>query len=77
MAIGAYEDDCHNTPKRLPFGFETFNLPSLEEVTGSASVSSMTWVNEEHGNSIEEKDIIDQIIENEKKEDEKIMEPHQ
>jgi len=75
MAIGAYEDDCHNTPKRLPFGFETFNIPSMEEVAGEQNVSSMTWVNNEHGTSTHEEKMLDQIVTLEESEDEVVVEP--
>ena len=61
VAIGAYEDDCHNAPKRLPFGFEDFNIPSMEEVSGEKSVSSMTWVNLDHGESTHEAELLDKI----------------
>ena len=59
LAIGAYEDDCHNAPKRLPFGFETFNLPSVEEITGTIAVTSVTWINEDHGTSAKEVEMLD------------------
>ena len=72
IAIGAYEDDCHNAPKRLPFGFGSSNLPSLEELSGKTAVTSVTWVNEDHGISSNEVEMLDQIIEHEKEVDEKI-----
>ena len=75
MAIGAYEDDCHNAPKRLPFGFEDFNIPSLSEVSGEKSVSSMTWVNLDDGESTHEAELLDKIREVEKKEDAVVDEP--
>lgn len=75
MAIGAYEDDCHMAPKRLPFGFEDFNIPSLSEVSGEKSVSSMTWVNLDHGESTHEAELLDQIKEIEEKEDAVVDEP--
>ena len=61
MAIGAYEDDCHNAPKRLPFGFETFNIPSMDEVNGEESINSMTWVNDDHGTSTHEFEMLDSV----------------
>ena len=75
MAIGAYEDDCHMAPKRLPFGFEDFNIPSLSEVSGEKSVSSMTWVNLDHGESTHEAELLDQIKEIEEREDAVVDEP--
>ena len=75
MAIGAYEDDCHNAPKRLPFGFEDFNIPSLSEVSGEKSVSSMTWVNLDDGESTHEAELLDQIKEIEEREDVVVDEP--
>ena len=75
MAIGAYEDDCHLAPKRLPFGFEDFNIPSLSEVSGEKSVSSMTWVNLDHGESTHEAELLDQIKEIEEREDAVVDEP--
>ena len=75
MAIGAYEDDCHLAPKRLPFGFEDFNIPSLSEVSGEKSVSSMTWVNLDHGESTHEAELLDQIREIEEQEDAVVDEP--
>ena len=75
VAIGAYEDDCHGAPKRLPFGFEDFNIPSLSEVSGEKSVSSMTWVNLDHGESTHEAELLDQIKEIEEKEDAVVAEP--
>ena len=68
-AIGAYEDDCHGAPAKLPFGFETFNVPSMEEVEGENSVASVTWVNERHGEAAEEAVLLDKIEEVEKEED--------
>ena len=75
LAIGAYEDDCHMAPKRLPFGFEDFNIPSLSEVSGEKSVSSMTWVNLDHGESTHEAELLDQIKEIEEREDAVVDEP--
>ena len=75
VAIGAYEDDCHGAPKRLPFGFEDFNIPSLSEVSGEKSVSSMTWVNLDHGESTHEAELLDQIREIEEQEDAVVDEP--
>ena len=75
LAIGAYEDDCHNAPKRLPFGFETFNLPSLEEISGDQSVSSMTWINDDHGTSTHENEMLDKIKLIEETEDNFVAEP--
>lgn len=49
MGIGAYEDDCHMTPKNLPFGFGDFNLPSMDEVKGDHASTSQTWVNNQDG----------------------------
>ena len=69
VGIGAYEDDCHGAPARLPFGFETFNVPSMEEVEGDHSVASVTWVNERHGESAEEAVLLDKIKEFEEKND--------
>jgi len=69
LGMGAYEDDCHLTPKKLPFGFGDFNLPSMDEVTGKHSSTSMTWVNEEHGTSSKEVTMLDEIEIEEKKED--------
>ena len=54
MAIGAYEDDCHNTPAKLPFGFETMNVPSMDAAKGEDVMSSVTWVNERHGTTVDE-----------------------
>ena len=75
VAIGAYEDDCHNTPARLPFGFEDFNIPSLDEVKGEKAVSSMTWVNLDHGESTKEAELLDKIKAIEEEEDEVVKEP--
>ena len=75
MAIGAYEDDCHNTPKRLPFGFEDFNIPSMKEVSGEKSVSSMTWVNLDDGESTHEAEMLDKIKIMEEQVDEIVDEP--
>jgi len=75
LAVGAYEDDCHNSPKRLPFGFEDFNVPSLDFVKGAETVSSMTWVNLDHGESTHENELLDQIRLEESKSDEEIFEP--
>ena len=61
LGIGAYEDDCHMTATKLPFGFETFNLPSMEEVGGHHATVSVTWNNEEHGTSVEEVAMLDKI----------------
>ena len=66
LGVGAYEDDCHMAPPKLPFGFETFNIPSLDEVQGSTSATSLTWSNEEHGTSVEEVGMLDQIEEAQK-----------
>lgn len=77
FAIGAYEDDCHNTPERLPYGFLTSNIPSLEEVRGEASIASVSWVNESSGTSAGEIEIIETIIEQEHSIDAKIEEPLQ
>lgn len=73
LAFGAYEDDCHAKPTRLPFGFETFNLPSIDEATGKNTISSMTWVNEEDGVDAQEE--LEKIIEKEFDEDIAILEP--
>ena len=62
-------------PKRLPFGFEDFNIPSLSEVSGEKSVSSMTWVNLDHGESTHEAELLDQIKEIEEREDAVVDEP--
>ena len=59
MGIGAYEDDCHLTPDRVPFGFGDFNLPSMDEVKGEHSTDSKTWVNEAHGTSSQEVQMLD------------------
>ena len=77
VAIGAYEDDCHLTPKRLPFGFEDFNIPSMDEAKGDNSVSSMTWVNVDDGTSTYENEQLDKIQLLEEKEDEVVSEPSQ
>ena len=58
MAIGAYEDDCHNTPSKLPFGFETFNIPSMDEVHGNGGMSAVSWVNERHGTAVDEEAVL-------------------
>ena len=52
-------------------------MPSLAEVTGSVSVTSVTWVNETDGESGEEKAILEEIISNETKNDDRIDEPNQ
>lgn len=54
MGVGAYADDCHMTPDKVPYGFGDFNLPSMDEVKGEHFADSKTWVNEEHGTSVEE-----------------------
>ena len=62
MALGVYEDDCHNTAKKLPYGFENFNMPSLGEVSGEEAFESRIWVNEEHGEPTnEEAEMLDKI----------------
>ena len=58
-AMGAYEDDCVNAPAKRPFGFTDFNIQSMEEVKGTTSVASVTWVNEEHGTSTKEVMMLD------------------
>lgn len=45
-AFGGIEDDCHNTPAHLPFGMTDMNSPSMDEVHGKESKTSITWVNE-------------------------------
>ena len=77
FAIGAYEDDCHNTPSYLPFGFESFNIPSMEEARGEKTITAMTWVNDADGSSSIEIEMIDKIMLEETKSDDKIAEPHQ
>ena len=62
LAFGAYEDDCHLKPSKLPFGFGDFNIPSTEEVTGQVTVVSVTWNNNVHGTSAEEEEFLDQVI---------------
>ena len=74
LGIGAYEDDCHNSvdESRLPFGMGTkknTNLPSMNEVMGHHSVTSMTWDNDEHGTSSQEAKMLDIIEQQEKDED--------
>ena len=66
LAIGPYEDDCHNTPTWTPMSFNTFNETSLEEAQGSNAVTSETWVNERHGESLTEETLLDVIEEAEK-----------
>ena len=61
VGIGAYEDDCVNTPAKLPFGFQDFNVPSMSEVNGSSAVTSLVWVNEEQGISTTEAKLLDQV----------------
>lgn len=75
VAIGAYEDDCHNAPKRLPYGIESWNLPSMEEVNGEHNVSSMTWVNLDDGTSSQENELLDKVLLQEVEEDEDVEEP--
>ena len=77
LGIGAYEDDCHMKVDnhRLPFGMgeKNTNLPSMNEVHGHHSVTSMTWDNEEHGESAHEHKMLDLIEAQEKKEDESVQ----
>ena len=77
LGIGAYEDDCHNSvdESRLPFGMGTkknTNLPSMNEVMGHHSVTSMTWDNDEHGTSSQEAKMLDIIEQQEKDEDDAV-----
>jgi len=73
LGIGAYEDDCHMTATKLPFGFETFNLPSLDEVKGKTTSTSVTWNNDAHGTSVEEVGMLDKIEAAEKKADKVVI----
>lgn len=59
LGLGGYEDTCAKTPKRLPFGFGTMNLPSIDELKGKHSATTMTWDNTEHGVSAQEVGLLD------------------
>ena len=77
LGIGAYEDDCHRSvdESRLPFGMasnKNTNLPSMNEVMGHHSVTSMTWDNDEHGTSSQEGKMLDIIEQQEKDEDDAV-----
>ena len=61
-AIGAYEDDCHGTPTNVPFAFNSFSIPSIEEVKGEAAVTSKVWVNESSGESANEEAVMLDLI---------------
>ncbi len=55
MALGGYEDACHNTIDEIPLlGFGSHSsAPTLDDLRGEGIVESMSWDNEEHGEEAE------------------------
>ena len=46
----------------MPFAFNSFSIPSIEEVKGEAAVTSKVWVNESSGESANEEAVMLDLI---------------
>ena len=71
LGIGGYEDDCHMT---FDLDFGNGINTTLNELRGEHAAESMIWTNGEHGTSVHEAKLLDQVEEEEKQEDNEVAE---